>query len=322
LSLNKAIGGYFELELSPAQDEYLYHDAKKYVSARSAFYAFLLVGKPSAVWMPRYICDSMLAPLKKANIKIKFYSINLEFLPVSEIDIRSNELLFYVNYFGICDKQELKVLERFGYKNVICDHSQAFFCPPIAGVAATIYSPRKFFGLPDGGLLISDIDVSVSDTRDVTSADRVSHLLGRLALRPEDFYEKYLISEASLNKIVLDQISLLTECLLSRVDYQNVRNRRLENFRCYEQITRQNDIELDCSGVPVAYPLLCSNGLQVRKKLIADRVFTPIYWADVIERDGITEDEKRLARDLVALPLDQRYERPDIERVIDLVNEE
>ena len=66
------------------------------------------------------------------------------------MQLREGGWLLYVNYFGICQHQERQVLERFGASRVVLDRSQAFFADPI-DCLATIYSPRKFFGVPTEG---------------------------------------------------------------------------------------------------------------------------------------------------------------------------
>ena len=41
--------------------------------------------------------------------------------------------------------------------NIIFDNSQAFYSKQYG--TAGIYSPRKFFGLPDGGILCTDLNL-------------------------------------------------------------------------------------------------------------------------------------------------------------------
>ena len=63
-----ALGGYFELELPPAPNP-LYPQALAYQSARAAFQALLTAGNPGRVWIPRFICDEMIAWGKKQGVK-------------------------------------------------------------------------------------------------------------------------------------------------------------------------------------------------------------------------------------------------------------
>lgn len=316
-----AIGGFFELELPPRRATYLYSDALKFISCRAAFYAFLLAKKPAAVWMPRYICDSMFEPLKKAQVRIKFYSVGMDLLPVGDIQLEHGELLLYVNYFGVCEAQELKVIDRFGAKNVVCDHSQAFYSPPKENVAATLYSPRKFFGVPDGGLLITNETIHPSKYRDATSLERSQHLLGRHASGPEPFYEGYLINETALSEIRLDTMSELTEKVLSTIDYDTVAARRKENLHYYlRNFAEGEEFTLPLESVPLVFPLKTQRADKVRERLASVRIYTASYWPEVNFRDGISDDEILLANNIVALPLDQRYTPAQIKDVISVVN--
>jgi len=154
-NFTKPIGGYFELEL-PESNGHFYSQALKFQSARAAFYALLETGKPQRVWMPKYICDSMLLPLQALKIEIVFYDLTEQFCVCDSVQLSEKDWLLYVNYFGICSLQETQLLKRFNSNQLIFDHSQAFYAPPLDGLA-TIYSPRKFFGVPDDGYLITQL---------------------------------------------------------------------------------------------------------------------------------------------------------------------
>ena len=66
------IGGYFEFSLSNSA-QFPYPNAFKYHSARSAFYDLIKKSKIKKIWIPRFICDSMLEPLKLLNVEVLFY---------------------------------------------------------------------------------------------------------------------------------------------------------------------------------------------------------------------------------------------------------
>ena len=92
------IGGYFEFSLSNSA-QFPYPNAFKYHSARSAFYDLIRKSKIKKIWMPRFICDSMLEPLKLLNVEVLFYNLQANFFPVLPEKLNKNEYLFYVNYF-------------------------------------------------------------------------------------------------------------------------------------------------------------------------------------------------------------------------------
>lgn len=317
----KAIGGYFELEL-PKGKGILYPDAKKYQSARAAFYALLLKIKPACVWMPFYICDSMLAPLEKANIKIKFYSLNLDLSIKDDFKLKKNEYLLYVNYFGICEKIQEEILEKYTSDKIIFDHSQAFFQPP-KNCLATIYSPRKFFGVPDGGLLVTNLDINEPLEIDTESINRASHLLKRLAGEPEDGYLDFRNNDDSLNDFEPKKMSLFTERILNSIDYKTAKKTRNRNFKYLsKKLEKNNILKINSKSIdgPMGYPFLrVSNNLK--KKLIESRVFIPTYWPEVISRLNSEGIEENLVENLKTIPCDQRNDISSIKKLVEIINE-
>src|SRR5260370_3994686 len=172
-----AVGGYFELDLPPAGAA-LHDDALRFQTSRAAFLALLRSLRPTAVWMPWYICDAMIEPLRMAGIPIKRYRIDAE-MRVQSADLAQGEWLVYVNYFGLCDRQVDDVLSRFPRECVVIDNAQALFAQP-RDCLATLYSPRKFVGVPDGGYLVTRQPVDMPEAIDQASVQRCTHLLRRL----------------------------------------------------------------------------------------------------------------------------------------------
>lgn len=305
---NKALGGYFELELPTAGAMY-YPNALKFQSARSAFYALLLHCKPERVWMPYYICDTMLSPLEKAGIEIAFYSLNSDFTIADDIELKVSDKLLYVNYFGLCTTFQNELLKRYDPQQIIFDHSQAFFCQP-KKCLATLYSPRKFFGVPDGGFLITNLEMQEPTVIDEDSINRSKHLLQRLAGEPEDGYAAYQQAEESLKEIEPKRMSLLTERILASIDYQAIKNKREVNFRELHSIFEEkNEIDLILDNIegPMIYPYFQAAGAaELKAKLISGRCFIATYWPECRARLDGYYIEKSFVENLVPLPCDQR----------------
>lgn len=315
----KAIGGYFELEL-PQVNSGAWAGVYKLASARSAFYALLMTARPDKVWIPYYICDAMLSALDKAGVSYQFYGIDLDFHVEDSIVLKEKEWLLYVNYFGICTSQQRDILQRFSRDQVVFDHSQAFFSDPL-DCLATIYSPRKFFGVPDGGLLVTALDVDIIAGVDTSSISRINHLIKRLTHSPEFGYGDYLIAEQSLEDITLKKMSRLTESLLHSIDVKAAKAARNRNFMfLHERLKHLNKARIDLNAVdgPLCYPcLLDVDG--VREKMIAERVYVPIYWEDTLSRVSASSPERYLVEKLLPLPCDQRYGEAELQRVVDCV---
>lgn len=317
--LDKAIGGYFELEL-PAARPSLYPDAFRFQSARAAFCALLRAGRPRRVWVPRYICDAMLAPLKALGLAFEFYALEEDFSVAAELQLRADDWLLYVNYFGVCTLQQQRLLQRFNPAQVVFDHAQAFFAPPM-DCLATIYSPRKFFGVPDGGLLVTRVPGVEPTEVDEQALQRATHLLKRLAATPESGYADYQNAERSLEDVEPKRMSVLTERLFTSIDYSAVKEKRNENFRFLHQaLAGVNALTLDLDAVdgPLCYPMLPITSVS-HGSLAKQRIFVARYWPDVLARTNPGEREHLLSERLLALSCDQRYEQSDLLNIISAV---
>jgi hypothetical protein len=316
------IGGYFELEL-PGKRQQPYPEATRFQSARAAFLALARAGNPKRVWMPRYICNAMLTPLEKTEIECVWYDVNDQLEVDANTRIGIDDWLLYVNYFGICNNQVAQLLQRFSPDQVVLDFSQSFFSRPAGDAMATIYSPRKFFGVPDGGLLVSQITVPRPETQDTGSFGRISHLMRRLGNSPEAGYAEYQHAEDSLAECEPKQMSKLTDRILSSIDFDSVSKKRRENFLfLHGALCKNNILSVDVAGLtaPLCYPLSTSDS-GLRGRLANERIFVPTYWKDALSRVSGGWAVKMITN-LLPLPIDQRYAQKDMERLVSVVLDE
>jgi hypothetical protein len=318
---SSAIGGYFELELPESTGE-LYPTALKYQSGRAAFASLLQHVRPARIWMPWYNCETMLEAAQSAGAAVQRYGINSDLRPEHLDGFGADDCLLYVNYFGVCDRQVSAVLRDVPRERVIIDHAQAFYDPP-RDCLGTLYSPRKFFGIPDGGYLLTRLPVQPPPERDTQSFERLQALLLRLAEGPEAGYAEIQKARSSLRGQPPRKMSALTEAMLCRIDYGGALLRRNENFlTLHRALSARNRFPLteDIPTGPMCYPFL-DDAPQLHEWLIEHRVFVGRYWPGV--RGPLNRDddwEHRLSQQCVPLPCDQRYGRADMERIIGLVD--
>jgi len=314
------IGGYFELEL-PYRRNLLHSRLTRFQSARSAFFSLLRAGSPKKVWMPKYICNAMLAPLENVGIELAWYDLTDELEVDPSVRIDPDDWLLYVNYFGVSGKKVERLLQRFKPSQIILDYSQSFFSPPHKQALATIYSPRKFFGVPDGGLLHSQIPIAQPSTTDTSSFDRMEHMLRRLGGTPESGYAAYQKAEDGMVDMEPKRMSRLSERILFSVDFESARKRRLENFQMLRDRLRDDGggllTGMAVADVPLCYPYR-SKKVLLREHLISKRIFVGVYWSDALNRLGLGQADK-LVRNMLPLPIDQRYGVEEMERIIEAV---
>jgi len=314
-----AIGGYFGLEL-PQAGPMPHAGAIGFQSARAAFAALLRLHPPRKVWVPRYLCDAMLAPLRAGGVPHAFYALTRDFEVADDITLAEGEWLVHVNHFGIAAGAQRRTRERFGADRVVCDNAQAFFAPPQPGLA-TIYSARKFFGVPDGGLIYADLaSPPAANDRVVASA----HLLARLAGEPEDGYEDYLAAEKGFDDLEPRAQSRLSARVLATIDLEQVARSRRANYAfLHARLGARNRLAVPADadgGVPLCYPYLADRP-GLRAELAARRIFTAGYWPEVVARAPAGSFEADLAAHLVAVPCDQRYGPGDLQRVVDALRD-
>lgn len=318
-----AIGGYLELEL-PRNGTEFHRDAQRFQSSRAALLALLRSCRPAAIWMPWYICDSMIEPVAMAGIPVKRYEID-ERLRVKSAALADHEWLLYVNYFGICSDGVDDVLSRFPQDRVVIDNAQAFFAAP-RDCAANVYSPRKFVGVPDGGYLITNRAVPEPTDTDHGSLQRFSHLLQRIDGGAEAGYADYAAAEENLKRQEPARMSALTRSILGSIDYADVRTKRVANFkRLHEKLGHRNTFPITPGDgdVPLCYPYSAyspaTGSGDLHASLIAQRIYTPRYWPDVAADKSTPEFEAQLARTTLFLPCDQRLSSTQLDGMAQLV---
>jgi len=314
----REIGGYFGLELD-RRGENPHAAARALNSARNCLLYFLLARRPARLYLPAYLCDSMLEPLGQAAVPFDFYSVDAD-LEVTRLPaLGRDEFLLYVNYFGLKDAYCRRLAAHCG-PALIVDNSQALFAAPLP-CAATLYSPRKFVGVADGGYLYSDAVLDRTPDRDV-SWDSVQHLVGRIDVDAAAFYPDYIRSGQRLSGRPLRRMSALTEAMLDSVNYGRARLARQRNFRfLHAALGSSNRLRIDTTAIdaPMAYPYWTDDP-GLRQRLIAHKVYVATYWSEVLRREAASAVEKELVACLVPLPIDQRYGLDDMQFVLDVVS--
>lgn len=304
----KAIGGYFPLHTANGRE--YYPDLIKLNTSRNALRYILQLKKYTKIYIPYFTCEGMLEPLKKLNIPYQFYRINERLEPIFDFQIGPTECFLYNNYFGL-KQNAVKKLSQI-IDNLIIDNAQAFFSEPIPETD-TFYSCRKFFGVPDGAYLQINTNDRLRLENDI-SINRFSHLIKSIDHGIEYSYADFIENEKILKNNEAKAMSRLTQALLSGIDYEAAKQKRIENFNfLHKNLSSVNEFAFEFPDSPSAmfYPLLISKA-GVKGKLIEKKVFTPTYWPNVFNWTNDDVLEYRLARDIVPLPIDHRYDLEDM----------
>ena len=300
------IGGYFGLE-NLIHSEY-YPDYIALNTARNAVAYLIKIKGIKKIYIPKYLCDSIFKLCEREGCEYEFYEVDSNFQPIFDKMLNNNEWLYIVNYYGQVDNV-IELKER--YRRIIFDNVQAFFQKQVEGVD-TIYSCRKFFGVPDGAYLSSDIR---QDLEEDVSKDRMEHVLGRYEITASEFYGKYVENEESYYDLPVRAMSKLTRNILGAVDYEFVKRRREENFSyLHERLSEKNGISVNMVEGSFAYPFYVKGGMEIKKALAGKGIYVPSLWPSAMEFGGLAKD---YSENILPLPCDQRYSVDEMKIIVD-----
>ena len=312
----KEIGGYFGLE-QLISNEY-YTDLAAVNNARCALLYIIKARHYNKVYLPYFLCDSVRLVLEREKIPFEEYRIDRTFLPLLDIKTNAEEVVYIVNYYGLlCDEQLICLRNRYG--NIVVDNAQAFFAKPVKGID-TIYSCRKFFGVPDGGYAYTDAEVDETIPVDV-SMGRMKHILGRFeGNSASDYYDYFNNNDESFKEIELRLMSKLTHNILGAIDYEAAKRRREDNFLFLSKaLGERNLLKIKCPAGPYAYPFYVQDGMIIKKQLAKRKIYVATLWPNVL---GTGLDiETDFTENILPLPCDQRYSEEDMQKVVDAVME-
>lgn len=322
------IGGYFSLELKEVPQNRLFHSKGIFLNSGRNALEYILSSIPTIkkLWIPYFTCDVVLEPINKLGIPYSFYHINGRLELSEDIHLAEDEYLLATNYYGIKDSYIEYLANRYG-SQLIVDNAQALFAKPIEGIK-TFYSPRKFVGIPDGGIVYIDngTDIkSLEELEEDTSYDRFSHLLKRIDLGAGAGYVDFKENSHKLVSQPIKRISKLTKKILYSIDFEEVKAKRIANFQVLHDALKtykpNRDIpDISSFNCPLVYPFFCEDG-KLKKKLIDKKIFVATYWPNVFNWCKETSLEYQFADRVIAIPIDQRYNDKDMKYIIEIINQ-
>ena len=189
-----------------------------------------------------------------------------------------------------------------------------------------LYSPRKFVGLPDGGILSYDDRIDLGPAAlEKPPVEWWMRAFEATLLRRE--WDKYgqdhrwfpLIQEAEATvPLGYYAMSELAQVLFFHsFDYRAIAKRRIENYALLLARLRKVAVfaELPSGVVPQGFPIRVGARDSVRQALCDSQIYPPIHWrlGDAVPKEF--SGSHRLSSEILTLPCDQRYDMADMERV-------
>ncbi|OGO32834.1 MAG: hypothetical protein A2Z16_03940 [Chloroflexi bacterium RBG_16_54_18] len=335
---SQIIGGMFGLEdFRELPDQPLPYLQGKHIlltNARSGIRLLVEQLRPANVWMPSYLCSSMIQAVNPAVSRIRFYEVDYD-LEIPSLEwlesVQAGDLVICIAYFGFPILSGLvnAAMERAAW--VLEDNVQALLSlnhDPDAHFQ--LYSLRKFFGVPDGAILAAtdpgfefSSQLSPPPSRwwmQALNASLLRREFDRIGGERDWFRIANLVDSAA--PLSPHRMSELSELILRyRIDYQSISARRIANYQTLLERLEHLALFPSLPGgvVPLGFPVRLADRDRVRQRLFDQQIYPPVHWDIRRYVPESFQSSHRLSRDILTLVCDQRYDEEDMCRTAAIV---
>lgn len=317
------IGSFLELQLPKGREWFKGENdiARLNTGRMGIWHAFRVTGC-KRIWIPIYQCDSIRETFVKKGVQMCFYHQDSHFNP-TDIKAADDDAVLLVNYYGIMSSQRMAELAQ-PYKHPIIDCAQAFFCKPIKN-ALTVYSCRKFVGVPDGAYVVGkDAHKYVEEYHQCYSSDTAAFLLSRIEYGCEGKgYEARSLNEHRIDAEDCMKMSKLTRKLMDAEDYANNSQKRKDNFayahKLFGRINKINPTAyMDEETIPMVYPLVVEDD-ELLPRLQAAKHFQGHWWSYICDEQPADSFEHWISRYVIPITIDQRYGKDELDYLANII---
>lgn len=310
---------------------------------------------PKCCLMPAYMCDSVFLPFLHRGWELVFYSVDRDLETAGEEIFRlalehDPGLIFIHPYYGTdtCAglRGQLAALRRSGVL-VMEDVTQSYYLEEAGkDVDFVVGSLRKWYAVPDGGFVASDLPLArdVLEPGEEYARERLVPLVqkweylrekerrtgGALTAgwlpRKAEYLKRNRSLEADLDRYQgVRRISRISVEILSKMDEEDARRRRIENYqtlydricgmkRIWPMLLREN------AQAPLYLPVYAKERDSLQRFLTERGVYAPVLWPVGEEnRDFLKGDEVYIFGHMLALPIDQRYGAAEMEQIAEVL---
>ncbi len=303
-------------------------------------------GKNGAVaLLPAYCCWSMEFPFSSAGYQIEYYKLNAD-LTIDEdfldyqISVHNPSCVLLVNYYGFTPTKNIASHIKNNYPTIytIEDFSQNLFALEIDNnIDIYVASIRKSVGVPDGGIILSNIPYS--EKLEEHDTHFVEHRLQAEILKSQYQYSNELATKHKLRNLLSQSVDWLnnnfatykmsdiSQNIMRHLDIKTISFARQFNYsHLYDSLKENHNIEIIFQPTannksPFAMPILINERDKAQQTLAQAGVFAPLLWPITNKAAQVCPTSKRMTENMLALPIDQRYDYFDIEEMGRRINQ-
>ncbi len=292
-------------------------------NGRSALHALWSRSRPAIVWLPSYVCPE-LAEAVPREITVRYYAVGDALRPdenALRTQVCDGDHVLAVDYFGRPQSAEFVSLVRLLRVGWIQDAAHAMEAGEPSWGDWVLFSPRKLFGVPDGGILVSR-GKSLPGLEAVPLED-FSFVLPSIE-RSEDhlesdnarWYASYVRAEAAM-RVTDEAMSRLSIAILQSCNVEQDAETRRRNYRVlHARLARWAYLkEPDPNFAPLGFPIRAPSAALTVDGLARERIFAARHWKRLPSDAASFPREHQLASELVTLPCDYRYQESQMHRI-------
>lgn len=335
---SRVIGGEYELTSIPDKATQVreYH---MYSSGRAALYQILMSIKLTTfkVWLPDWLCESMIDAVRKTGIDYGFYCLGNDlrmdvenFVKINR-PVNENDAIILVNYFGLVDVElTINQLRECGVRSVIIeDDVQAllsFLDDKTYAADFHFTSLRKSIAAPDGGLVRTLKRMPLAIQNNTFAPMKLKGALLKSDTTEGGSDEIYLKCFEEGEELIEENydsvMSTASQNIFGNTDLEEVAACRKRNAQFLvaklQELGINPIIPINNNCVPLFVPIALNNRDDLRRILRQNAIFCPVHWP-------LRDDMKNLvkgsfmAENELSLVIDQRYSIEDMQCIIDVI---
>lgn len=282
--------------------------------------------KTGVILLPSYICSSVIDVYK--DMSIVFYKVDQNFsVNIQDLERKITsevKAIYLMHYFGTIQNNEcIDFLKR--KKNeynfiIIEDTTHCLLTNPNTIGDYCVCSLRKWFPIPDGGVLYSRYEIEKNFLQGIDKK-LPSIVLDAMILKK--WYIKENIQSNSIYREIFNefeenlnkqkyifQLSDISRSILECISVLDVTEKRKRNY--LELKNNLHDSKLrnifhSTDFVPLVYPIYIGDRDDFCNHLIKNHIYCAIHWplkGTMLEN---YEDARNISNHIISLPIDQRY---------------
>lgn len=290
-------------------------------SGRSATRYLLQYTQHNTIALPEYLCESIVDCFPDSS-KV-YYSVDgsLQIQKLDNFPWDSIDVFYLLHYFGSLQQEHtleyiLEKKREYGFV-IIEDTTHSIFTKTQTIGDYCVCSLRKWFPIPDGGVLYSKLDIEQEEYNQLSQicSNRIDGMVLKSfylngCTNDKDAYRKILLNaENQLDRQSdIYKISAISQFILKCQSVSEIISKRQQNHAVLQKAIGDLLPEIQTrerTVAPYIYVTRVTKRDELRAYLTRNQVYCPVHWP--VPATWKSEAAMALSKELISIPIDQRY---------------